>query len=135
MQLGTTLRSVWAFSHLLFLALLLHGDNQAVLALFHPLHHGRREHLHAALFQQLTQVLPQLLVHGGQQPTGALHQGHLAAQVVVKGGKFRPDDAAAHDDDGVIEFVRPLHQLVRGQDAGQVQAGDRRAQGHGASGR
>lgn len=82
----------------------------------------------------LAQILAQLPVHGGQQPVHALDEGDPAAQVGIKRGKLHADDAPAHDDQGLIQGVAALQQLVGGHDPRQVQPRNRRAHRHGAGG-
>ena len=107
-------------------------DGQTVLALLDALDHGVGKHAHALLLEQLCKVLTELAVHAGQQAVKALDHGDLAAEVAVERGKFHADDAAAHDDDGAVEAVRSLKQLVRGH--GKLQTGNGRAGRNGAGG-
>ena len=118
----------------LFRALLQQVDAQAVAGLLQRLHHGVGQHLHALLFQDLLEVLAQLTVHVGQQAVHALHQRDGAAQIAVEGGELHADDAAADDDQRVIEPVAALQQLVGGHNAGQLQPGDGRPHVDGAGG-
>ena len=118
----------------LFRALLQQVDAQAVAGLLQRLHHGVGQHLDALFFQNLLEVLAQLTVHVGQQAVHALHQRDGAAQIPVKGGELHADDAAADDDQRVIEPVAALQQLVGGHDAGQFQPGDGRPHIDGAGG-
>ena len=107
-------------------------DGQTVLALLDALDHGVGKHAHALLLEQLCKVLTELAVHAGQQAVKALDHGNLAAEVAVERGKFHADDAAAHDDDGAVEAVRSLKQLIRGH--GKLKAGNGRAGRNGAGG-
>lgn len=119
----------------LFLALLVNMDGQALGSLLHALDHGGGQHLHPLLFQDLAQILAQLPVHGGQQPVHALDEGDPAAQVGIKRGKLHARmTPPAHDDQGLIQGVAALQQLVGGHDPRQVQPRNRRAHRHGAGG-
>ena len=100
--------------------------------LLHALYHCVREDLHALLFQNERKVLPQLLIHVRQQAVHALDDRDGTAEVGVKRSKFDADDAAADDDDGAVEVVAALEQLVGGH--GKLQPRDRRAGRHGAGG-
>ena len=105
-------------------------DGGAVFAFGHVLHHGVQMQPDASLFQDLRQILAQLPVHGGQQAVHALDNGDVAAQVVVEGGELHADHAAPDDDNGPVQVVAALQQLVRGEHAGQVQSGNRGSCGH-----
>ena len=100
--------------------------------LLHALYHRVREDLHALLFQNEREVLPQLLIHVRQQAVHALDDRDGAAEVGVKRGKFDADDAAADDDDGAVQVVAPLKQLVGGHR--ELKSGNRRAGRDGAGG-
>ena len=118
----------------LFRALLHHMDGQAVLRLLQRLHHGVGQDFDTLLLHDLLEVLAQLTIHVGQQAIHALHQRDGAAQVAVEGGELHADDAAADDDQGVIEPVAALQQLIGGHHARKIKAGDGRPDIDGACG-
>ncbi len=94
--------------------------------------HRAREDLHALLFEDEREVLAKLFVHVGQQPVHALDDGDLAAEVCVERRKLDADDAAADDDDGAVQMIAALQQLIGGH--GKLQTGDGRARGDRARG-
>ena len=101
-------------------------DGKAVLRLLQRLHHGVGQDFDALFLHDLLEVLAQLTIHIGQQAIHAFYQRDGAAQIAVEGGELHADDAAANDDQRVIEPVTALQQLVGGHDAGKRQPGDGR---------
>ena len=116
------------------LALFLAGevDGDILTRLLDALDHRVREDLHALLFEDEREALAELLVHVGQQAVHAFDDGHFTAEVCVKRRKLDADDAAADDDDGAVQVVAPLKQLVGGHR--ELKSGNRRAGRDGAGG-
>lgn len=116
------------------LALFLAGevDGDILTRLLDALDHRVREDLHALLFEDEREALAELLVHVGQQAIHAFDDGHFTAEVCVKRRKLDADDAAADDDDGAVQVVAPLKQLVGGHR--ELKSGNRRAGRDGAGG-
>ena len=109
-------------------------DPDARPDLLRPLHQSAGADPDIFLFEDQGQVLAKLPVQHGQQPVQPLQHGDLTAQVREEAGKFNADDAAADDDQGAVEVVGPLQQLLAGEDAGELHAGQGQADGLGPRG-
>ena len=88
--------------------LLFCGNHAQTIRCFNPFHLCSRMNLHAALFHQYFQALPDFTVHRSEQTVHRLDHHHLTAKCLIQRSKLHTDDAAADNDKTLRQRTVPV---------------------------